>query len=303
MNLARVRPTRVYRFYRGGALIDRLRGEPERDGERPEDWVGSVVPANNPGRDEPEAGLTRLEDGPLLRDAIRQRAAYWGTPDLLVKLLDPVERLPVHAHPDREFARLHLGSDYGKTEAWIVIATREAEVDVWLGLTEDVETERYRDWVERQDTERLLGSLHHLVVHPGDVVFVPAGIPHAIGGGALIVELQEPTDFSIVCEWKGFPIDPENTHLGLGWDRAVAALRLDAYEPELGLPDAARAFFRVDDRAEPAGRFAVLLVLEGAGELDGQPARAGDAFVIPAAADGFDVRGDLRVLRCMGGTS
>ena len=303
MNLARVRPTRVYRFYRGGALIDRLRGEPERDGDSPEDWVGSVVPATNPGRDEPEAGLTRLDDGPLLRDAIRQRAAYWGTPDLLVKLLDPVERLPVHAHPDREFARLHLGSDYGKTEAWIVVATREADVDVWLGLTEDVEPERYRGWIERQDTERLLGSLHHLVVHPGDVVFVPAGVPHSIGGGALIVELQEPTDFSIVSEWKGFPIEPENAHLGLGWDLALEALRLEAYEPALGLPEAARSFFQVDDRAEPAGRFAVLLVLEGEGELDGQPARAGDAFVIPAAAEAFDVRGDLRILRCMGGTS
>src|SRR6266545_1391198 len=188
MSLARVRPTRVYRFYRGGALIDRLRGEPERDGEYPEDWIGSVVSARNAGRDEPEAGLTRLEDGRLLRDAIRQRPAHWGTPDLLVKL-------------------------------------------------------------------------------------------------------QEPTDFSVICEWKGFPIDPENTHLGLGWDRALEALRLEAFEPELGLPDAARAFFQVDDRAEPAGRFAVLLVLEGEGELDGQPARAGDAFVIPAAADAFDVHG------------
>jgi hypothetical protein len=43
--LSRVRPTRVYRFYRGGALIDRLRGEPEHDGEFPEDWVGSRVRA------------------------------------------------------------------------------------------------------------------------------------------------------------------------------------------------------------------------------------------------------------------
>ena len=303
MALARVRPTRVYRFYRGGALIDRLRGEPERDDDHPEDWVGSVVAANNPGRDEPEAGLTRLENGPLLRDAIRERPAHWGTPDLLVKLLDPVERLPVHAHPDREFARAQLGSDYGKTEAWIVVATREDDADVWLGLQDDVEPAVYREWVERQDTDALLASLHHLDVRAGDVLFVPAGVPHALGAGALIVELQEPTDYSIVCEWNGFPIDPENAHLGLGWDRALEALRLGAYEPELGLPDEARAFFDVDDHAEPAGRFAVLLVLEGDGELDGQAARAGDAFVIPAAAEPFEVRGDFRVLRCMGGTS
>lgn len=301
MTLARVRPTRVYRFYRGGALIDRLRGQPEDDGHRPEDWVGSVVAANNPGRREPEAGLTRLENGALLRDAIHERPAHWGTSDVLVKLLDPVERLPVHAHPDRDFARAHLGSDYGKTEAWKIIATRDETSDVWLGLSEDVERERYRAWIEEQDVDALLGSLHHLVVRPGDIVFVPAGVPHAIGGGALIVELQEPTDFSILCEWKGFPVDARDAHLGLGWDVALEALRLDAYEPRLGLPQEAAAFFSVDERAAPAGRFAVLLVLEGEGSIDDEPVRPGDAFAMPAAAQPFDVHGDLRVLRCMGG--
>jgi mannose-6-phosphate isomerase len=218
-----------------------------------------------------------------------------------VKLLDAAERLPVHAHPDREFARVHLGSDYGKTEAWKIVATRDRSSDVWLGLREDVEPERYRAWIEEQDVDALLGSLHQLVVRPGDIVFVPAGVPHAIGGGALIVELQEPTDFSILCEWDGFPVDRDDAHLGLGWDVALDALRLDAYEPQLGLPQEAAAFFTVDERAEPAGRFAVLLVLEGAGSIDGQQARAGDAFAMPAAAQPFDVHGDLRVLRCMGG--
>jgi len=300
---ARVRPTRVYRFYRGGALIDRLRGEPERDGDHPEDWVGSVVAARNPTRDEPFAGLTRLDEGPLLRDAIKERREAWGTPDLLVKLLDPVERLPVHAHPDRTFALEHFGSDYGKTEAWFVVATRDGPLDVWLGLRENVEPERYREWIEEQDTDALLDSLHRLSLRPGDVVYVPAGVPHAIGGGALIVELQEPTDLSLVCEWKGFPITPDDAHLGLGWDEAIGALRLDAYEPAVGLPDEAREFFSLDERPEPAGRFAVLLVLEGEGELAGERVRPGDAFVLPAACAPFDVHGDLRVIRCQGGTA
>ena len=141
-------------------------------------------------------------------------------------------------------------------------------------------------------------------MRPGDVVFVPAGVPHAIGGGALIVELQEPTDYSILCEWKGFPVDPADAHLGLGWDVALEALRLDAYEPRLGhARRRRRSSSHVDERAEPAGRFAVLLVLEGEGSIDGQPARAGDAFAMPAAAQPFDVHGDLRILRCMGGSS
>lgn len=300
MAVARIEPTRVYRFYRGGALIDRLRGEPERDGDFPEDWVGSVVQANNPGRDEPDAGLTRLADGRLLRDAADADPAHWGTPDVLVKLLDPAVRLPVHAHPDRAFAREHYGSAYGKTEAWIVAATREETAEVWLGLREAVSPDVYREWIDAQD-DALLDSLHRLTVRAGDVVYVPAGVPHAIGAGALIVELQEPADLSIVCEWKGFPIDPADAHLGIGWDAALGALHLGAYAPELGLPDEAAAFFHVDERVEPAGRFAVLLVLAGDGEIDGLPARPGDAFVVPAAAEAIDARGDLRVLRCFGG--
>jgi mannose-6-phosphate isomerase len=299
MRPERVRPTRVHRFYRGGALIDRLRGEPGLDNEYPEDWIGSVVAANNPGRDEPFAGLSRLESGTFLREEIRKHPELWGTPNLLVKLLDPVERLPVHAHPDRDFALRELGADYGKTEAWIVVDTRAPQAEVWLGLRESVSRGQYREWIDEQNTDALLESLNSLTVRTGDVIFVPAGVPHAIGAGALLVEVQEPSDLSIICEWQGFPIAPENTHLGLGWDRAITALKLEAYEPAIGMPE--NEFFSVDDRAEPAGRFGVLLVLEGEGELDGERVRAGDAFVLPAACEPFETRGTFTVIRCLGG--
>jgi mannose-6-phosphate isomerase len=303
----RVTPTRVYRFYRGGLLIDRMHGEPESDTEYPEDWVGSVTHASNPGRDEPLAGLSRLDDGSLLRDLIAADPQGWlgpaaatGTPGVLVKLLDAAERLPVHFHPDREFARAHLGSPFGKTEAWIVLATREAQSEVWIGMREPVDPATYRGWIERQDRERLLRSLQCVPVKAGDIIFVPAGTPHAIGAGALIAELQEPTDLSLVCEWEDYPIAAADSHLGLGWDIAIEALRLEPREPVLGLPDEARAFFWADERPEPAGRFAVWIVLEGSGSINAAPARRGDCFVVPAATDRIDVEGDLRVLRCLG---
>jgi mannose-6-phosphate isomerase len=295
MAVERVTPTRVYRFYRGGALIDRLRGEPGQDTELPEDWIGSIVEARNPGQ---EDGLSRLADGRLLRDAIAADPAYWGEPRVLVKLLDSSERLPVHAHPGRPFAREHLGSPYGKTEAWVVVATRGDDADVWLGLRDGVERDAYRRWIDAQDTDALLDSLNRLTVRAGDVVYVPAGVPHAIGAGVLILEVQEPTDFSILCEWRGFPVEPEKAHLGLGWDRALEALELDAFTPSHGLPPEAEEFFHVDETPEPAGRFAVLVVLEGEGEIDGNRARAGDAFVVPARAEPFGVSGAMRVVRC-----
>ena len=303
-------PTRVYRFYRGGALLGQLRGEPEEDGDHPEDWVASVTVANNPGRDEPEAGLSRSRDGRLLRDVIASDPEAWlgrehlerfgATTGVLVKLLDAAERLPVHAHPDRAFARAHFGSPFGKTEAWIILATRGPDAEVWIGLRDAVERAQYAEWIERQDADALLGSLNHVPVTAGDVVYVPAGAPHAIGAGVLMAELQEPTDYSVICEWTGFPIAPDDAHLGLGWERALEALDLAAHQPVRELPDAARAFFWADDEPAAAGRFAILLVLEGAGEIDGQPARPGDRFAVPAAADAIEISGDLRLLRCLG---
>jgi len=303
----RLTPTRVYRFYQGGLLIDRLRGDPERDTDHPEDWVGSITAANNPGRDEPEAGLSRLADGGLLRDAVAADPQGWlgpaaatGTTGVLVKLLDAAQRLPVHAHPSRVFASEHLGSPFGKTEAWIVLATREEHADVWIGLREPVDAATYRAWIEAQDLDALLGSLHRVPVRAGDVIYVPAGVPHSIGAGVLIAELQEPTDFSIVCEWQGFPIDPDDTHLGMGWCAALGAFDLRAHKPVRVLPEEAREFFWADDNPSPAGRFAIWIVTAGEGEIDGMPARAGDTLAVPAAVDNVRVTGGLEILRCLG---
>jgi len=299
----------VRRFYRGGALIGRLRGTREEDGRFPEDWLGSVTVASNPESDDPHEGLSRLDDGRLLRDAIAGDPVGWlgashvarfgESTGLLVKLLDAGERLPVHAHPDRDFAGAHLGSRFGKTEAWIILETREPHADVWVGLRDSVDAATYQGWVERQDVDMLLASLNRVEVAAGDTIYVPAGIPHAIGAGILLVELQEPTDFSIVCEYDGFPIRPADAHLGLGWEEALSALDLRPHVPVRRLPEEARRFFWADDVPQAAERFAVLLVVGGDGRIDGEPVRAGDVFAVPASARPLHVEGDLRVLRCL----
>ena len=307
MHAVRLTPTRVHRFYRGGALLAALRGEHAEDGSFPEEWIGSVTPANNPGRADPDDGLSRLAEGRLLRDAVAEDPIGWlgeehvarfgASTGVLVKLLDAAERLPVHAHPDRAFARRAFDSPFGKTEAWLVLRTRDEEAEVWVGLREDGEPERFLEWIRLQDVDALLGSLNRVTVRAGDVVYVPAGVPHALGAGLLIAEVQEPTDFSLLCEWRDFPIDPEDSHLGLGWDEAVRAFDLRAHSPILSLPPESHAFFEVDERAEASGRFAVILVVEGQAAIDGVPAGPGDALAIPAASRELHVAGELGVLR------
>jgi mannose-6-phosphate isomerase len=322
-------PNGVPRFYRGGAAIAALRGT-EPAGERaPEDWVGSMTTVFG----EKELGLSRLPDGGLLRDAAAaDPVAFFGPehatrrgadPALLVKLLDAGERLPVHFHPDGRFARQALGSPYGKTEAWIVVAIARPDANVGVGFREDVSAETLARWVRDQDRPAMLDALNWVAVRAGDAIFVPAGVPHVIGEGVLLVELQEPTDLSVLLEWQDFDTgDASEATLGLGWEAVLPWVELAGRDPaQLRgahgngdgavtslLPPTADPFFRAE-RIAPSPTaalergFAILVVTEGAGILHGGegeplPLRRGDGVLMPWAAGDCRLEGDLVAIAC-----
>jgi mannose-6-phosphate isomerase len=145
-----------------------------------------------------ERGLSRLPDGRLLRDAMAEEperflgpthaSAFGGNPGVLVKLLDAGERLPVHWHPSRAFAREHLGLPNGKTEAWVVLEARP-DSEVFLGWRR-VDRAEIQTWLAEQDGAAVLSEMHRIEVASGDALLVPASTLHAIGEGILLVELQ-----------------------------------------------------------------------------------------------------------------
>ena len=157
-------------------------------------------------------------------------AEYGPDPAVLVKLLDAGERLPVHYHPGRAFAREHLGLRYGKTEAWIILEA-DPGAAVHVGLKEPLDPQTVRRWVDEQDAGQMLDALHEIPVQAGDGILVPAGTLHAIGGGILLLELQEPTDLSVLVEWKRFGVDSGPEHLDLGWETRAAERRPRADRP------------------------------------------------------------------------
>ena len=77
----------------------------------------------------------------------------------------------------------------------------------------------------------MLAALHRVPVAAGDAILVPAGTLHAIGGGILLLELQEPTDLSVLVEWKRFGVDDGSEHLELGWDTALRSLDREPVDP------------------------------------------------------------------------
>lgn len=334
-------PNQPAHFYRGGAGIARFRGIPQPSEFSPEDWIGSTTSIFS----RPGVGLTRLADGSTLQAAIAAApdaflgpehvARYGADPALLVKMLDTGQRLVVHFHPDRDFATRHLGSRYGKTEAWIILEARPSGDDsacVYLGFREDADPAVIRRWVADQDTAAILGSLNKVDVAAGDSWLVPAGVPHAIGAGVTLVELQEPTDFSILLEWAGFQIDgAREGHLGLGFDVALGALdvsgwgsrrlnALHAPRPDTNtgaaeqpgvarlLPAEADPFFaaeRVDVSSsgvtfDPG--YAILVVVSGSGRIqyqDGSLAvTRGSTILVPYGIGPVTFDGQFQALRC-----
>ena len=75
---------------------------------------------------------------------------------------------------------------------------------VWLGFARAVSEDELARWVEEQDADAMLAALNRVPVSAGDEIFVPAGMPHAIGGGILLLELQEPSDLSLLLEGDRF---------------------------------------------------------------------------------------------------
>ena len=315
-------PNGIPRFYRGGPAIAELRGIDLGGDHVPEEWIGSTTTVFG----EAELGLSRLADGKLLRDVIASDPEAWlgpthverfgADPALLVKLLDAGERLPVHVHPDGPFAREHLGTKFGKTEAWIVVAAKPG-ARVHVGFKDDVAESTLRDWIDTQDHDAMLDALNPVDVVPGDAIFVPAGVAHAIGEGLLIVELQEPSDMSVLIEWDGFGIEDEDeATLGLGWDTAMGCVERAARDPSALrespgdgavaeiLPPAADFFFTAQ-RIAPAGGtvqldagFAVVVVLDGAGAIAERAVKRGDALLLPYASGPVSAEGDLTAIAC-----
>lgn len=217
------KPNRVARTYLGGHRIDALRKIKAEDGFFPEEWIASVTSARNPGGSSTE-GISVTREGALLSDSLKEHPEYLGGLEslpILLKLLDASERLVVQVHPTVAFAKENFGSSFGKAECWYVISA-DPGAHVYLGFKEGVTREEWIECFERQDIEHMLSMLHRIELSPGDVWFVDGGVPHAIGGGCLLAELQEPTDLMVVPERttpSGRQLPEERLHCGLGFEK------------------------------------------------------------------------------------
>lgn len=345
---------RVWRIYLGGALLDELRGEEGTDGYFPEDWLASVVAANNPDRpDKPEReGLSRVAmpggETAYLKDLIdadpagflgEEHIAKFGVHfGVLTKFLDSAERLPIQVHPDRGAAKRLFCSDYGKTEAWYILGSRVIngeEPYILLGFKQYTDCAVLRELFDAQDIGGMAALMHKVPVKPGDLFIIKGGTPHAIGPGCFLLEIQEPTDYTISlekCNMLGERLPDFLCHQGIGFEKMFECFHYEGHTPEKLLeafkpeprPVSSSAdltqYALITAQETPCfalnalelrgqcsratnGRPSALAVTRGSGEVDGIPVRAGDSLFVPAGAGVYTLRANagetLELLECL----
>ncbi len=225
---------------------------------------------------------------------------------LLLKFLDAAEMLSVQVHPDDATAARLDPPDLGKTEAWVVVET-EPDGVIFAGLKPGVDRQTLADAVERGDCDRHLHSFHPL---PGDCVLLHAGTVHTFGRGVLVAEIQQASDATFrLFDWnrvgpdgKARPLHVEQALAAIDFERGATMPNRPCLTDRPGVHRLAECEKFVLDRWEfdgvveigGDGRFHILAVLEGAVEMEGDPAERplskGGSALIPAGVGRICIR-------------
>ena len=153
-------------------------------------WLVSAHPsqpsvvANGPyaGRTLPELAAT------FGAELMGATAAGRGGFPLLVKIIESRDRLSLQVHPNEETAKLSGGDP--KMEMWYVLGA-EPGATLFAGLREGVERETLLRSLQEGTAEATVAQYK---ARRGDVLFIPGGLVHAVGGGCRLYEVQQTSD-------------------------------------------------------------------------------------------------------------
>ncbi|MDD2599038.1 MAG: class I mannose-6-phosphate isomerase [Kiritimatiellae bacterium] len=104
---------------------------------------------------------------------------------LLFKVIDARQKLSLQVHPNNTNAALTAGNP--KTEMWYVLDA-ESDSALYAGLGATANEQSVRDALADGSVAEHLIELR---VRPGQALFIPGGLAHAIGEGCLVYEVQQ----------------------------------------------------------------------------------------------------------------
>lgn len=326
---------RVGRVYTGGKLFHDFFGDEAVDGFMPEEWIASSVKALNKEMASEKEGVSRIKGTDIYFDELLEKYPFEMLGSslkmrILVKILDSAVRLPAQAHPDKAFSKKHFNSEYGKTESWVILDKRPG-ARIYFGFRDGVDEETFKVAIDASeyDKDAMERLMEYSEPQIGDVFLVPAKTVHAIGAGCLILEVQEPTDFTIQPEhWcDEYKLNDREMYIGLSKDDAIGCFDFgkapdtklspeivrnsNGVKYEKVINEAHTDCFVIDRITLSGGEYrlnindsyGVYIVTDGEGELCGEEyskkIKKGDYFFMPACLmNKFSLKGNIEVVEC-----
>ena len=262
--------------------------------------------------------LSDITVGELLRDfpnELMGKSTFTnGEFPLLIKFIDAADKLSVQVHPDDAYAA-RVENDRGKTEVWYIVDADE-DAEIICGLADGIDNAAFCNALQKGD---FMSVLKTQKVCKGETYFIPAGLPHAIGKGILIAEIQQNCDLTYrVYDYDRRGADGSLRELHI--DKACEVIRsfkeeeIDCVRYSRGIPTSREnvlcdcEYFRVEKLNLCQNAHTLLqndylrhlLVIDGDGTIEccntSYPFHQGDSILLPACIDKVTLVGSGTVL-------
>ena len=264
----------------------------------------------------------RIANGPFagktLGDAWLELPADWRGPrcatmqdfPLLVKFIFPADKLSIQVHPDDAYASEHeaAAGGRGKTEMWHIVSA-EPGAKLLLGLQAGVTRKEFFAALGSKAVEDLF---QEHAVEKQDTFFVPARVPHSIGGGMVVCEVQQYCDLTYrVYDYGRVDADgkPRELHIDKAMEviefggpriKSVPPLQWESQKMGISLLSACQYFaterWNVGElfTAQPkTDAFNLLVFLSGDGTMRWDDGKAqyqqGECWFMPASLKSYDL--------------
>lgn len=271
-----------------------------------------------------------IHSGKLLSKVLKEHPEYLGSHSetegelpVLIKFIDAKKDLSVQVHPDDGYAMKYENGSLGKTEMWYVLDALK-DTKLIYGFCHDMDKTVLRKSLEDGTVEKHLQKVN---IKKDDVFLVEAGRVHAIGAGALIVEIQENSNLTYrlydynrvdkngkkrelhldkalsVADLKGSE-QPRQPMRVLKYKKGCAAellCRCKYFQVERMLLNTERCK-KMADFQTGSNTFEVLLCTKGCGVLFGEEGEfinffKGDCIFVPANSIPLKIHGKAQMLK------
>jgi mannose-6-phosphate isomerase len=215
----------------------------------------------------------------------------------------------VQVHPDDEAAR-RVGLPSGKTECWYVAHARPG-AQIALGLKPGVTRDQFALSIAQNRAEEMLNWIN---VYSGEMIYVTGGTVHTLGPGSIMLETQQQSDttyrlydygrprelhlkegLAVVKESSGSGkvVRPAPSKVNGGANRRAPLISAPYFTVDMFELKGPHSFKTQDGSGKRSVQ--ILVAVEGCGIVEAPGANAvtlarGDAVVVPASVDEFQVR-------------